>query len=401
MSAISLIFPSFLLPPPFSLMPLRNFWSLWTPWRRVFVIIFSVFLIGPFFALLGYGLVKWPQITNPYRYAAIDLNPLGGLTLTGALMSVKPDEGKMYIEWRVGGVGNDYARSESESSSLCSLYNTMPGFSDSDAIKRHQIIWFDGQPVFNSSKVADQSSGQILPCADYTSGGREFTFGHTLDVGLDYHAQRTVHNSYPYEFWTTSSRICAFDPERREKSTIVSTAVLVSRVDGFLVRSKFSQIKSETDAPGYVLTLTLERDSFARFFAICLWAIGWILAVLAVIYAVLTPLWAYKNPGVPQPSTIRFRRFIAVRGVRTLNSIYRGSLRYPAPPREANKTSDALWVTVTIGGILIVIRGQYPGSPPLATYLDYFGFYPSFLLTALTLLLGIAVSSRIIDTCIA
>ncbi|KAG8903684.1 hypothetical protein FRC01_009041 [Tulasnella sp. 417] len=381
-------------------MGMRNFSSLCTPWRMSFVIIFSLILFVPSLAILIYGLSKWQQITNPNRYVVVDPEPAAGLSLTGALMSVKPDEGKIYIEWRVGGVGN-CSRPKVNSSSLCPLYDTMPGFNGSDVIDHRHNIWFDGQLVFNSSAVVDPSSGKILPCGDYTTGGRQFFFGHTLDVGLDYHTQRTLRNSYPYEVWTTSSRICAFDSEGKSKPPIFSAAVLVSRVDGFLVRSQFSQIKSKTDPWGSVLTLTLERDSFARFFAISLWATGWILTVLAVIYAVLSPLWAYATPGVPEPTAIDFTRSTVANGIPIEDARYEGLLRYFAPRRESPKTSEALWVTGTIGGILIVIRSQYPGSPPLATYLDYFGFYPSFFLTAMTLLLGIAVSSRIVDTCLA
>lgn len=58
-------------------------------------------------------------------------------------MSFKPDEGKMYIEWRVGGTG-DYARKDDVSNSSCPLYKAMPGLNGSDALSRHHVVFFDG-----------------------------------------------------------------------------------------------------------------------------------------------------------------------------------------------------------------------------------------------------------------
>ncbi|KAG9044107.1 hypothetical protein FS837_008770 [Tulasnella sp. UAMH 9824] len=360
----------------------RKFRSLWT-WRRFFAFIFLVILTVPLGVLLGSTHNKWVHISDPYPYAAnqTDPSPVDGAR---ALVSVKPDEGKMYIEWRVGGIGN-YSRPDYNSSLLCSLYNAMPGLNGLDAMIRHHVVFFDGQPVFNSSTVADPSSGTILPCGDYTTGGRQFIFGHPLDVGLDYRAQRAEPASYPYEKWTTSSRICAWGPEKKEHPPIAFTAVLVSRVDGFLIRSNFSRITSITDLYGYVLTLTLERDPLARFFAHSLFAITWIVAILAVIFAVLSPLWAYPKPKAPPLALINISTpsTLAANGAWTGgNTIYEGFLEHGVPEREAPKTSEALWPTVTIGGILIVIRSQYPGNPPLGTYLDYFGFCKSLFLSA-------------------
>lgn len=115
--------------------------------------------------------------------------------------------------------------------------------------------------------------------------------------------------------------------------------------------------------------MTLERDSFTRFYAMAFFGVGWGLTILAIIFSCLSPLWAYTSPKQPASSRIDISRDAFTNGAWNEDARYIAWLNPPVPERRPPSTSESLWVTVTIGGILIVIRGQYPGSPPLGTYL--------------------------------
>ncbi|KAG8988630.1 hypothetical protein FRB90_002634, partial [Tulasnella sp. 427] len=261
--------------------------------RTFFCISFFILPAIPTFFIF-WPIHRWNNLVDPNRYITQDL-PVNGITLTGALIAFKPDENKMLVQWRVGGSGSDYTISESDALAKCSLYDAMPAFNGSDVTSLNQTIWFDGQPVFTSSSVADHRTGEILPCGQFTTGGREFLFEHSLDVGLDYRAQRVKWTSYPYDSRTTSSRVCAREEIKRVKEPFSFMAVMVTRVDGFLVRSNFSKITTATDAPGYVIQMTLQRDRGTRFNADALWIVGWIVTALGIVLTILGPLYAYPR----------------------------------------------------------------------------------------------------------